>query len=471
MLDQTLSVGQKALWFLHKLAPDSPAYNMALAFRVRTALDLPMLRQALAEVVQRHDMLRTVVAEADGHPVRIVRATDQVELEVLDLPGASDEKLRTAARQRIVDPFRLDEKPPVRAVLLRTADDEAVFLLVAHHILIDAASLVVVHRDVLHAYQALRTGQQAVWPEIPSYQDHVDNESRLLDSVELKELEEYWREVCADAPTALELPTDRPRPPVQRFVGAAHTFRLPDDTLRRLRQAARDARVTPFVFLLGAFQTLLHRYSGQPDFLVGCAATTRRRSERDVVGYFVNSVVYRADINSATTFRDVLESAAAQVRRGMEAQNYPFALLPKALDLPRDPSRTPLFQVLISAVVASRSDPLLDLALDGQDVGRELDFEGLRVAAFDLPPQQEGQFDLTLELWHGSRSLSAVLKYNSDLFEHSTVEQLLRHYHALIEAAVADPDERAARLSMMDDVERRRLLALTSGTDHELPDW
>lgn len=451
-----LAVGQEAVWFLHRLAPDSSAYNLAFAFRIRTAVDADAMRTAWMLVAERHDLLRSAfVASGDGVRRR-VRSPEVMTVDVRDVPrGATRAELSALVMAAADEPFRLDVAPAARVVLFRCAPDDTTLLLAAHHVVFDAASQVVVVSDLLNAYTAVVNGHEPDWPARTwTYADHVAAEQAMLAGPRARESLDFWRAECEGAPHTLDLPTDRPRPAVQRYVGSGHTIRVPVELVHRLRTAAREVRVTPFVFLVSAFEVLLRRYSGQRDFLLGCAATTRGRDMRDLVGFFVNPVVLRARFEHSTTFRELAAATGDRVRNAMAHCDYPFTLLTRELGVARDLSRPPLFQVLVSAFTASADSPLLRLLMDGETTGEDMTHAGLPLATIDMPVQQAGQFDLTLELHMSRHYLTLVLKYATDLFDASTIERMGAHLLALIESAIDTPDERVSRLSMLSDLER-----------------
>ncbi|MBP2336783.1 hypothetical protein JOF41_002961 [Saccharothrix coeruleofusca] len=461
-----ITVGQAALWFLHDLAPESAAYNVAFALRILDPVDTGALEQAVRRTARRHDMLRSSFSDVSGQPERVVHGDDVVRLEVRPARDPAAQ-----VRAVIAEPFRLREAPLVRFVLLRDdtgGDTGGVLVMVAHHVVLDAGSQTVIMRDLFEEYRALRTGVPARLPELAlTYADHVAAERELLASPRLAELTEHWRRFCAGAPVALELPTDRPRPAVQRYVGSAVSARLPEDAVADVQRVARELRVTPFAFLVAVFEVLLHRYSGQPDFLLGCATSTKDRRMSEVVGFFVNPVLLRPEVGARTTFRELVAQTGGQLRQGTAYRHHPFALLPPALGVPHDPSRSALFQVLVTAYSAGADDTLLDGLFQGVAHG-PFDYAGVRVAAVDMPPQQTGQFDLTLELHMSKRSVTATLKYATALFDAATVERLARQYLVLVQSACADPDELAGRLPMMAAEERELLLSAVGG---DALDW
>ncbi|HEX6339812.1 condensation domain-containing protein [Umezawaea sp.] len=457
-----LSVGQEALWFIHRMAPESAVYNVAWPMRVHTPVDVSVLARATALAADRHDVLRSVFTEVEGLPRRITSDSGMFALDVRDVPGVDDEELLRLVREEVARPFRLQAGPPCRLVLLRVSADDAALVFVSHHIAMDLPSVVLVLQTVLDAYQALLAGGLPRWePLVHTYADFVAKERAVLDSRRAEALVGHWREVCAGAPPVLDLPTDRPRPAHQRFRGASYDLQLPDDVVAGLVPAARANRVTPVRHLLAVFQTLLYRHTQQQDFVLGCAATSSFGFDRKgVAGFYVNSIPLRARCGPTTTFREVTTEVNRQLNTGMAHADYPFALLPKALDLPRLPGTSPLFQVLVSMVSVGRSRSLMEMAAGGHGAG--MDYAGLRLSAIAVG-QQEGQFDLTLEVIRTLTSVRCDFKYDTDLFDGATVRRLADHFVRLLRAAAADPDHRVVDVPLTDDAERARLLAFATG--------
>ncbi|MDG4786439.1 condensation domain-containing protein [Micromonospora sp. WMMD1102] len=468
-----LSVGQEALWFLYQLAPESPAYNITLAVRVRTALDDAALARAVDALVARHPVLGTAFAERDGAPRQYVPAAPPAAspagaaasrwLEIRDVPGRTDAALLGLARSVGEQPFRLGAGEVFRVVLLRRAAADAALVLVTHHIVSDATSQWLLLRDLLAGYRGIAAGGAPDWaPLTAGYLDHVEAERKLLDSPRRARLERYWRERCTGVSAGV-IPLDRPRPERQTFDGATHHLRLPDELAGRVRSAASAAGVTPFAFLLGVFQATLYRYGGQDDFTLGCPVATRYGAGlRDVVGYLVNTVVLRSSFAPGATFAAAVASAHRELLSGLAHVGYPFPLLDRMLGAARGGSRAPLFRIAFTMVAADRLDPPLPLVPEGAVVGPEIEHSGLRLAAFDVP-QLEGQFDLNVELRQSEDSLAGAFRYNTDLFDDATIERLTGHYRRLLEAATADPTHRIDRVSLVDSAQLELLLALGTG--------
>jgi hypothetical protein len=457
-----LSVGQEALWFVYRMAPDSTAYNVAFTTRVLGRIDYSALDEAARWTAHRHDLLRSVFTEIEGVPRRIVSEAGRFRLELRDVGAIDDAALDALVRAEVARPFRLSADAPARLVLLRMGENDAALSFVAHHIALDLPSVVVVLQDLLLAYQALAAGRRPELSELSlHYQDFVAAERSMLDAPRGAELAAFWRDVCADAPTTLNLPVDRPRPAHRRLCGGSHIFQVPPDVASGLLPAARRHRTTPVRYVVGVYQALLHRYARQPDFLLGCVVTSNLGlSGLGVAGYFSNVIPLRARLTERSTFRDAVAGVASQLRAAKTYVDYPFALLPRALGSTRSSGTAPLFQVLVSMLSVGRSAPLLRLAAGGH--GTEVDFGGLRLSTFDVP-QQEGQFDLTLELVRDSSAMRVAMKYDTDLFDASTIRRLSDHFMVLLRAAGADPDQRVAGVALTDESERARLLAFATG--------
>jgi hypothetical protein len=451
-----LSVGQQALWFIYNSAPSDAAYNIAFAVRVHTRMDSTTLARAVRETASRHDILRSVFVDTTDGPRRVVGDSNLFPFEVHEVPDVGVEDLAVLVRREVARPFDLRRTGAARVTLLRRAPDDAVLVLVGHHIVLDFSSEGLILRDLLDAYAAFSCGQAPDWtPPTYSWADFVAAESQLLDSPRADELAAFWRSACADTPTALNL--GERRSATRRLGGASHVFLLPDDVVTSLLPAARACLVMPHKYMFGVFQSLLYRYCGQSDFLVGCVASTRPREVADgVVGPFVNLMPIRARLDPATTFREVVREAHQRISRGVAHAAYPFALVPKALGLPSAPGGQPLVRVMVSLMSVPPADPLLVLSARGH--GHEIGHAGLRLSGFDVP-QQEGQFDLALELTRGVGSVRCVLKYDLDLFDRESIRRMGEHFVLLLRAAVADPDRRVAQVPLTDDDERARLLA------------
>ncbi|MEU6078685.1 condensation domain-containing protein [Micromonospora sp. NPDC047074] len=440
-----LSVGQAAQWALYRLAPESSTSNVVTAVLAEPAFDTDALRAALVAVQERHDLLRSRFTETGAGPVRLVDGTGSGAVEVRDVGDIDDEALRTLVRTVGEEPLRLEQDGPLRAVLLRRRTDCAL-VLVIHHIATDGLSQWLIWRDLGDAYQVVRGGGTMDWPSRPNYDEFVAREQALLAGPRGAELAEHWARTCAGA-TAATLPTDRPRSATRSYRGASVARLLPDDLARQVRATAAALAVTPFSVLLGVFEVLLHRCTGQREFTIGCPVSVRRgRALREVVGMLVNAVVLRSSFAPDTTFAAAISAAGRQLSDGVARAAYPFPLVQAAR---RD--RDPLVRVTITLLTRQHGDTLSDTS-NG--------FVGHRVRQL-VVPYDEGQFDLAVTIHQlPDLTLRTEFNYDKDLLDRATVERLFDQFLALLGAACADPAATVADASLAGDAEERMLLEL-----------
>lgn len=453
-----LSYGQKALYFLHQSDPDSASYNVAFTARFRSEVDAAALRRALQKLIDRHRQLRTCFRLQDGEPVQELQQNQQVAMDEVDASGWSETQLDDAMQDAYRQPFDLAQGPLFRAHLFTLGSDDHAFLMTVHHIVYDAWSLWMNQEELAALYAAEAGGSTAVLPRIEStYRDFVDWQSNMLAGEEGEKLWQYWQgQLQGELPT-INLPTDFARPPLRSTHGASLKFAFGAARVERLRQLAQSHGVTPFMLYLAAFQVLLHRYSGQEDILVGSPSAGRNLAGcSDVVGYFVNPLVLRASLAGNPDFTTFLQQVKHTVLGALEHQDFPFPLLVERLQPKRDPSYSPLFQVSFVYQRSQRADGILSLVTDAENHAGA-SFGGLAVEHYDMP-QQEGQFDLEMELFEAGAGVSGVFKFCTDLFEPETIERLASHYETLLDGILDNPSLPVADLPLLPQTEKTRLL-------------
>ncbi len=454
-----LSFAQQRLWFLHQLDPDSPAYNLPMAVRMYGALNVVALQRTLNTIVTRHEALRTTFVVEDGGPVQVMADSRSVELPVIDL-SRQPEGTRETALQRILcehiqRPFDLSRDVMLRGILLRLAEADHVLLLTIHHIASDAWSMGVIRREMTALYEAFSVGKPALLPTLPiQYADFAQWQRQQLQGEVLAGQLSYWKQQLHGSLPALELPTDRPRPQVQTYHGARQPFRLPATLSERLKALSRQEGVTLFMTLLAVFQTLLYRYTAQHDILVGSPIAGRTRTETEaLIGFFVNTLVLRTNLHGNPTFRALLGRVREVALGAYAHQDLPFEKLVEELQPERRLSHAPLFQVMF----ALQNVPTYSLELSG------LSLQMLEVE------NGTAKFDVTLYMYDESVGLRGVLEYNADLFDTATIARMLGHFQTLLEAVVADPDERLADLSLLTGAERHQALREWNNTQADYP--
>ena len=453
-----LSFAQQRLWFLAQLEPHSAAYNVPLAVCLKGMLDRQALAAGLEAVVARHEVLRTTFPTVAGKPIQVIHPAHAVPLPLIDLSELPAAARATAAlhlaRAVAEQPFDLARGPLLYARLLRLAHEEHWLLLSMHHIVSDGWSMNVLVHELTVLYDARTRRQPVALPPLPvQYADYAHWQRGWLQGAVLERRLAYWREHLHGTAT-LNLPTDRPRPPVQRFDGATLVFQIPAALTASLGAEPREG-VTLFMTLLAAFQTLLYRYSGQADIVVGSPIAGRTQVETEgLIGLFVNTLVLRSDLSGNPRFRDLLGRVRAVCLGAYAHQEVPFERLVEELQPVRDLSRTPLFQVLF--------------------VLQNAPFEPIAVPRLRLEPvafeQTTAKFDLTLSLTETPEGLLGSLEYGTALFQAESIARLERHLETLLEGIVADPDRRLAALPLLPEPERRRLLVAWNATETPYPD-
>ncbi len=470
--DFPLSRAQLSLWFLHALAPESPAYNVPNAVRVHGALDAESLLGALQALVERHPVLRTTFVTVEGEPVQRVAARSELETELEvathDAESWGEDQLAAHLEAESVRPFDLERGPLARVALYsRSVSEhgEHVLLLTMHHIVTDFWSLGVMLDELAALYAARCAGHAAELPAPPpAYAEWARRQERELAGAAGEALWSYWRQRLGGELPVLDLPTDRPRPLVQETAGRAHRHPLAAGLAGEVRGLARTAGTTPFVVLLAAFEALLHRYSGQPELLLGTVSAARTRAAfARTAGYFVNPLVLRADLGGDPGFRELLARARRDAQGAFTHQDYPFPLLVEKLQPERDAGRSPLFQVMFVFQKAQLADgqDLTGFALG--EPGSRVDLGGLALETVPLP-QRIAQFDLTLTIGEVAGRLVASFDANVDLFDAATIQRLAGHYERLLGGALAEPERPLPELALLDAAERRQLIEVWNDT-------
>jgi amino acid adenylation domain-containing protein len=459
--DVPLSFAQQRLWFLDQLEPGSPLYNNPSAVRLSGPLDITALELSCNEIVRRHEVLRTNFVTVDGRPVQVIApaGAEAFTIQVIDLsdlpePGRAAEAQRLGA-EWMRQPFDMARGPMLRFALLRLDPEEHIGLLSMHHVVSDAWSIVVLIRELAALYAAFVAGAPAVLPDLPiQYADFAAWQRGWLQGETLESQLAYWKEQMRGSPALLDLPTDRPRSPVQTFRGATHWFSLPRALSDGLAALSRQEGATLFMTLLAAFQTLLYRYSGQEDICVGTPIANRTRAELEpLIGFFVNTLVMRTDLSGDPSFRAILKRVREVALGAYAHQDLPFEMLVEAVQPERNLNHGPLFQVMFAFDNAPRGT---------------MSLPGLTLAPIEAE-SGIARFDLTLLMTEEAGGLAGSVQYNTDLFDAATIERLLGHLQTLLEGIVADPKQPIAGLPLLTAAERRQLLVDWNATSRAYP--
>ncbi|WP_254564926.1 non-ribosomal peptide synthetase [Oscillatoria sp. HE19RPO] len=442
------SFSQARLWFLDRLEPNSSFYNLPYAIRLTGVLHIPALEQSLTEIVRRHEVIRTTFKEVAGEPMQIINPAQPVTLATIDLrqvpPSEQEgEALRLATREAQT-PFNLTTGPLLRSTLLQLDDTEYIVLFTLHHIVSDGWSTGVIIRELAALYQAFSQGKPSPLPELPiQYADFAVWQRGYLQGEVLDAQLSYWKQHLKNAPAALDLPGDRPRVAVQTYQGATESTRLSKSLTEALKALSKAEGVTLFMTLLAGFKTLLYRYSGQENIVVGSPIANRNRAEiEDAVGFFVNSLALHTDLGGNPTVQELLHRVRDVSLGAYSHQDLPFEKLVEELHPERDLSRSPIFQVMF----VLQNAPTTTLELPG------LTLQSLAIE------RGTTQFDLSLSLTEYPEGLAASIEYSTDLFERESIVRMLGYLKTVLEAMVADPTRRICEISLLTEAERHQLL-------------
>ena len=456
-----LSFAQQRLWFMNLFEPGSAFYNLPAALVLEGELNVAALHKSLNEVVQRHEILRTRFdINAAGEPEQFVMEALSLELPVIEIGGETEQdKFKIASRLAVEEasrPFNLKTGPLIRASLLRVAPSRHVILFTLHHIISDEWSQGILIEEVGAFYTAFAQDvKPAMRPLAIQYGDYAAWQREMLQGEVLQKQLHYWRGQLGGMNSALALPTDRPRPPVQTFAGQIYRVTLDAEFGRRVRELARQESATVYMVLLAAFNVLLWRYSGQKDIVVGTPIANRTREETEnLIGFFVNNLVLRTEIQEHRSFRDLVRKVREITLGAYAHQDISFEKLVEELNPERDLSRSPLFQVLFTLQNASR---------------RQLAMPGLKVHGIEAE-NLTSKFDLTMFVTElPSGELESVMEYNTDLFNQDTIARMAGHWQMLVRRVVTGADGAVADLPFLTAAERHQIVAGWNQTRRTYP--
>ncbi|MFW6359167.1 MAG: amino acid adenylation domain-containing protein, partial [Chroococcales cyanobacterium] len=434
-----LSFAQQRLWFLEQVVSGSASYHLPFGVRLRGNLNIDVLEQTFQALIARHETLRTTFQTIQGQPCQVIAESVAFKLPIIDLQDLSKveqkAKLEEIAKTEAQRPFDFTQSPLMRVTLLRLSNIESVVLLTMHHIISDGWSMGVLVKELGTLYTALIQGETSPLPPLSvQYADFALWQRQSLAGEVLTSQLDYWKAQLKDAATVLELPTDHPRPAVSTVVGDTRSLLIPKKITQALKALSQQQGVTLFITLLAAFQTLLYRYSGQTDILVGSPVANRNREELEsIIGFFVNTLVLRTDLSGNPSFAELLERVRNVALGAYAHQDVPFEQVVEAVQPERSLSHTPLFQVMF--VLQNTPQEVLTLP--------EIELQGFE------SNRGVANFDLTLSLTETEKGLQGSLEYNTDLFNASTIERMIGHFQVLLEGILANSQQSISQLPLL----------------------
>lgn len=453
-----LSHSQETLWFLDKLAPGRPTYSVPLCYRIRGDLDAGALRAALAAMVARHEALRAAIVEHADGPVQVIADEVPVEMPVLEVTGADAGQREAAALDILAEqartPFDLSRMPLWRAFLLRLAPDDHYFFFNVHHIVFDGWSLGLFSAGLAELYRAGVTGTPARLPELTvQYPDYACWQREWLSGEAMDKLAGYWRDRLAGA-AVLDFPADRPRGDTITFSGSYEQVSIGADVVAQVRELAREEGVTPFVVYVAAFFAFLQRCTGLDDLVIGSPNANRRHSSvESVLGFFINMMALRADLSGDLTYRELVRRLKPVVQDALAHGDLPFGKVVEAVQPPRDPSRSPIFQIVFAL----------------QNVSGPVKLPGMSVSSIGVRPGTS-RFDMSWNLFEAGEGARVGIEYNTDLFDASSITGFAGHYRELLRNLTAAPDDAVDGADLLTARERDVLIRMGSGPSRPVRD-
>src|SRR6201991_783911 len=441
------SFAPRPMWCLDQLEPGNPFYTLPAAVRLRGQLNRQALKQAVAEIVNRHEVLRTSFPSHKGMPMKVIASSFELEMPLTNLRSfplsERESQMNALAAAEAQKPFDLTQGPLLRVSLVQLDDEDHLFLITMHHIVADGWSIGIFIEELASLYDAFASGKSSSLSQLPvQYSDYTLWQQEWLQGEVLEQQLGYWREQLSELPV-LEMPTDQIRPAVQSYSGKHHHFNISLEVTQQLKDVSQQEGATLFMVLLAAFQLLLSRYSGQEDIVVGTAIAGRNRAETEkLIGCFVNTLVLRTDLSGEPTFQELVKRVREVSLGAYAHQDVPFEKLVEELQPERDLSRSPLFQTMFILQNTPR--------------------ESLQLAGLTLSAQQTAgttaKLDLLLSVVEGAEGLVADLEYNTDLFATETIERLCGHFETLLQAVALEPEQKVVRVPMLSAAEQEQIV-------------
>jgi non-ribosomal peptide synthetase component F/acyl carrier protein len=457
--DLPLSFAQQRQWFLSLFDQNNPFDNIPIAIELKGTLNVNIIKQTFSEVIRRHEVLRTAFQTLDGKPKLVISERSELQLPIIDLSQLNETQQKSQTHQFLLTEslqyFDLNVSPLLRTNLLRLNDKEHLLILTIHHIISDGWSMSLLLHEISTLYQAFCNQKPSPLEELPiQYVDFANWQRQWLQDEVLENQLSYWRQQLQNAPTLSELPTDRIRPSVQTFQGASYTFKISQQQLEGLKIFSQQSGSTLFITLLTAFYTLIHRYTGNEDIIIGSPIANRNRAEIEkLICFFVNTLALRVNLSGNPSFEELLQRVRQVSLDAYAHQDIPFEQLLEQLNIPRSLSYTPLFQIMF----VLQNSPI-----------KAIEISDLSWNPIDIP-RKTAKFDLTLSITETDEQLIGSLEYNTDLFKPQTISRLAEHFQNLLEAIIANPEQNISEFNLLNQDEEKLVIVKWNQTQTNYP--
>jgi amino acid adenylation domain-containing protein len=466
---QIVSSSQQAMWFLYKMMPNSSAYNLKHAVRVKTSIDADLLKKAMEVIVRRHPILRTTYSDFKGKMIKTVQKTNPPScfyFEEIDATSFKKEELEQYFKEKCDEPFDLEKGPIIKGFLIKVSSGDSIFLLSVHHIASDFATLEIIQKELGVVYTDLRNGKDISLPVSSlKYADFAKQEAKFLCSENIKMLREYWIDKLSGDLPVLNLPIDKPQPKIVSQRGKLVQFKINKDLASKVKQLAVSCHTTPYRLFMAAYYLLLHRYTGQTDIIIGSPVSLREKTNfQDTVGYFVNMLPFRVNLDNNPSFDELLSRVHDVVLGGLKNAKYPFSRTVAELQPNRDLNRSPIFQASFT-MLRSKDESLAGRAkfyLGGSDT--RLKFGELEIESFEFT-DYASQYALSLFMEEAHEEYCLWFLYQTDLFFNSTIEQMARHFTNILSEVSENHNEKIEQYNVISLEERDRVLHVWNSRD------
>ncbi|MCH9699428.1 MAG: AMP-binding protein, partial [Gammaproteobacteria bacterium] len=466
-----LTYGQRALWFLHQRAPKSSTYNLAFSARILSPVDEKVLEQTFTYLARRHQSIRLRFQTNNGEPYQFISSDNTIDFQVVNGNHRDQAALTQQVNQSYNTPFDLNNQLPLfRVRLFKLSTQQSVLLIVCHHIIFDGWSLWLMLDEFAKIYSSLKSSEKPDLPRISAtFRQFTEQQLKRVNSGQLEQDWEYWQHKFKKIPPQLNLPTRRAFPEQRSYQGGSIPIRINDNILKSIKSMATECGATLYIVLLSAFQLLLHRCSGQQQLCIGTPMSGREDDRYSgVIGYFVNPLPLLSEMHSSLTVKEFIQACREEVLSAMAHQEFPLALVIERLSQSRDSSRPPLFQAAFSFQQLQKAQQLLDLNSSHDASDKTADWGGLQLAPFTLH-QQEGQFDLSLELMQAGNELIGSLKYNTDVLDADDTQRLVDYYLNIVVGLNEYKDQRAVDVPLLNQQQHQQLIHTWNQTDYHHP--